>query len=300
MSDPAMELAAETGVSISEIIDQGGLTTVFQPIVSMRDRCVVGMEALSRGRHPLTGRVIPPADLFGAAREPETLLALDRACRETALGMFRRLKPPGEECMLWLNFETSLLDSIEVGTGRLFESVRKVGLRPRDLVIEIIETNVRNLDALIRFVEIYRNHGFHIALDDVGAGRSNLERIALLKPDIIKIDRFLIQDMDREHHKQELVRSLLHLARGTGALVVAEGVETREEALTALNLGLNLFQGYFFARPSDDWAGSHETARSTMDLMAAPFREAKVQRIKDRKAYHAKLDRIMRDILDPL
>ena len=86
-----------------------------------------------------------------------------------------------------------------------------------------------------------------IALDDMGTGYSNLERIASIKPDIIKLDRSLIQDIDREYHKQELFDFFLKLAHKIGVFVVVEGIETEAEALSCLERGADLVQGFYFA-----------------------------------------------------
>ena len=94
-----------------------------------------------------------------------------------------------------------------------------------------------------------RDHGFLIALDDVGTGHSNLDRIPSLEPDIIKIDRSLITDINEKFYNKEVTRSLISLAERTGSLPLAEGIETVDEALTLLSMGIDVFQGYFFGRP---------------------------------------------------
>jgi len=100
-----------------------------------------------------------------------------------------------------------------------------------------------------------KSYGFSVALDDVGTGHSNLERIARIKPDIIKIDRCLIHDLDQERYRYIVVRSLRNLAQSIGALVLAEGLETEGEALAALDLDINLHQGYYYAKPEEYLTG---------------------------------------------
>ena len=145
------------------------------------------------------------------------------------------------------------------------------------------------MDALIRFVDQHKKLGFFIALDDVGAGHSNLERIALLKPDIIKIDRFLIQDLDREYHKQEVVRSLYNLAGGIGAVVVAEGIETEAEALTVLDLGVNLQQGYYYAHPDQNYAQQLAQCQSKIRSVAERYRLRRMVRFSRRKEFFSSI-----------
>jgi hypothetical protein len=88
-----------------------------------------------------------------------------------------------------------------------------------------------------------------IALDDVGAGHSNLNRIPLIKPDILKIDRYLVQDIQGDFYKQEVLRSLVSMSRRLGTLIIAEGVETQEEAVCLLDMDVDMIQGFYFARP---------------------------------------------------
>jgi len=97
---------------------------------------------------------------------------------------------------------------------------------------------------------LYKRFGFLIVLDDFGARHSNLDRILLLKPDILKIDRELIDGVGRNYYKQSIVASISDLAGKIGTLVLAEGVETEEDIIKCYELGVNLFQGYYFARPA--------------------------------------------------
>src|ERR1700691_5780145 len=104
------------------------------------------------------------------------------------------------------------------------------GLRARNIVLEIGESAVRDEGELRRWVQSYREAGYLIALDDVGAGHSNLNRIPELQPDILKVDRYLVHGIDEDFHRKEVYRSMASMAHGLGAMIIAEGVETEEEA----------------------------------------------------------------------
>ena len=213
------------------------------------------MEALSFGLHPDGGRIIPPLQLFHEAESQGKTLDLDRLCREKALVAFAERFGRDTDLMLWLNLETSILSEEVVGSDRLMRAVHESGLAPHQIVIEIVETHVPDVSSLQKFVEIYKGYGFSVALDDVGTSHSNLERIARIKPDIIKIDRCLIHDLDQERYRYIVVRSLRNLAQSIGALVLAEGLETEGEALAALDLDINLHQGYYYAKPEEYLTG---------------------------------------------
>jgi EAL domain-containing protein (putative c-di-GMP-specific phosphodiesterase class I) len=244
-------------IDITKVISREAIRTFFQPIISIRQKAVVGLESLSQGIAVSeasasvadgVGGMIPPERLFTMAEASGLTVELDRLCREKALEAFQSIaqKP---ELFLALNFKTSIIDQGVVGSGHLLQQVLRHHLNPENIVIEIVESEVKDLEALAEFVQSYKNHGFLIALDDFGAGYSNLDRVAVIKPDIIKIDRSLLHHFDREYYKQEMVKSLIRLSHKLGALAIAEGVETAAEAILAVELGADMLQGYYFSKP---------------------------------------------------
>lgn len=234
---------------IRDIIDKELIVTRVQPIISAKRKTTMAVEALSRGIHPATGETIPPDKLFYAAAKNGLTLELDRLCRKKSLQTYSELRKNNSDIVLFINFDVSVLDKNVNGSNHLLNSVKELGIEPSSILIEIIESKVENVDALRKFVSTYRSAGFLIGLDDIGAGHSNLDRIAMIKPDIIKMDRSIIDGIDRDYHKQEVFRSMTGLARNIGAMIVAEGVENLDEAVTTLDLGANLFQGFFFSKP---------------------------------------------------
>jgi EAL domain-containing protein (putative c-di-GMP-specific phosphodiesterase class I) len=237
-----------TTFDLQEIVSKESLEAHFQPIVSLRKKTISGYEGLIRGLHPASGETISPQALFHQAAELGLTLELDRLCRKKVLETFGPMAAQKPECYLSLNFEASVIDQGVVGSGALLRQVTDAGLRPSSIALEIIESNVKDLDQLQKFIQTYRDYGFMIALDDVGAGHSNLNRISLLKPDILKVDRYLIQNIHMDFYKQEVFKSLVGLSHKIGAVTLAEGVETQEEALTVINLGVDMIQGYYFSR----------------------------------------------------
>ncbi len=235
--------------NLREIIDGGWVEPHFQPIVSLNRRSIVGLEGLSRGLHPGTQNLIPPTELFHQAMIQGLELELDQLCRKKVMEDFRLVRAENPEFLLSLNLDTSIFSQGVAGSDYLRQQVTEAGLQPEHIALEVIESDVKDLKELQRFVELYRGYGFLIALDDVGAGHSNLNRIPLIKPDILKIDRFLVQEIQGDFYKQEVLRSLVNMARRLGTLIIAEGVETQEEAVYLLDMDVDMIQGYFFARP---------------------------------------------------
>ncbi|WP_051356010.1 EAL domain-containing protein [Acetobacterium malicum] len=270
---------AETAVNISEVIRQKSLVAYFQPIMSVTGKKILGLEGLIRGIIPGSDQLIAPKLLFDAALASGLTIELDRACRDAVLAAFHDYHQANPDLLLFLNLDTAIIDEVG-GSNYLCDQVRHSGISPKNIVIEINESKALDTRGLSQFVTTYKNKGFLIALDDVGAGFSNMDRIAGLKPDIVKIDRSIIQDMDRIYHKQEVFKSLVNLTNKIGALIVAEGVETRAEAIQVLKLGGQVIQGFYFARPGNDFVLKAELIVKTAEVVDA-YKTLLLQELED-------------------
>jgi c-di-GMP phosphodiesterase len=128
--------------------------------------------------------------------------------------------------------------------------VRQAGWSPREIVLELTErTYADNPEALRQRVAALRDQGFRIAIDDMGTGYASLHVLADIRPDYIKLDRLLVHSLAREPIKRNLVTAITGFAHTAQSLVIAEGVERREDELALLELGVNLVQGYLFGVP---------------------------------------------------
>ena len=224
------------GPSIHELLKNRGIVTYFQPILSARQRSIVGLEALSRGVGEDSG-VIPPRTLFNAADEAGLVDDLDQLCRQQAVRAFARLREEAGDHMLFLNLHVPVAQTPAALASEIDELVTMGGLGPRSLAIEILEAEIQDMGQVRALVNLLRSRGFLIVLDDVGSGHSNLDRIPFIKPDLLKVDRTLISRIDTDYHKRGTLKSLVDLGRKIGALVVAEGVETEGEAMVAPRVG---------------------------------------------------------------
>jgi len=266
------------------VLSEGSLDIHFQPIISLKKKSIIGVEGLARPRETGSGRPILPLDLFAWASRRGQTVALDRLCRRKALTAFSLMAGAPQSPLLFLNFESSVLDQGVLGSGVLRRAVSECGLVPGQIVIEINESKVADVEALARFVEVHREQGFLIALDDLGAGFSNLDRIGLLKPEILKLDRSLIVGIETDFHKQELFKSLVGLGRRVGSLVLAEGVETEEEVSVCVDLGADMVQGFFFGRPSAPDRLSLELVDSQLFAAAEKQRKRAAERMGRHRA----------------
>ena len=279
------------------------VTTHFQPIFSVRRQRVVGLEALSRGVGP-RGDLIPPVTLFKLAAAEGIAGAVEDLCRQSAVRNFQRLRGRPDELLLFLNLDLASMTNPPALSAELEALIRDRGLDPRSVGVEFLESR---LDDVGRFGEVasaLRGRGFLVVLDDVGAGHSNLDRIPLFRPDVIKIARSLITGVDGDFYKQETFKSLVGLARRIGALVVAEGIETEAEAVTVLELGADLLQGFLLGRPSAaaafDDDSSFERAAGCVEPLARAFKRHMIGQINARKLEYRRVGEILNRILSEL
>ena len=230
---------------LQEIIAKRRLRPLFQPLVSLRDRRIMGYEALIRG--PSDGPLHSPLNLFDAANRAGRLGEVELLARQVSLGQFKRLGLPER---LFLNVSPECLLTPGFKGGRTLELIRAAGIDPARVVIELTEHQpTHDLALMKRAIEHYRAMGFSIAIDDLGAGYSGLKLWCDLRPDFVKIDRHFIQGIHDDPAKQAFVRSIRDIARSLQCRVVAEGVECREEREAVEGLGIELAQGFYFAPP---------------------------------------------------
>lgn len=235
---------------LDSIIRRQRLKPLFQPIVDMASGQLLGVEALIRG--PLDSPLHSPAALFKAALRDGQLYALDLACRAAAIAAFAR-QPHQPELLLFINITPAGLKAEQSQRGATARMLADHGLTPRQVVVELSEQYaIEDPELLKAAVAHYRQLGFLVALDDLGAGYSSLKLWSQLRPDIVKIDRYFISGIHTDPTRKAFVRSLVELGRATGARIIAEGIENREEWQQLTRMGLQYGQGFLFARPAAD------------------------------------------------
>ena len=240
---PVTEQASALGL----ILAQGDLHSLFQPIVCLSERRILGYEALSRG--PSNSPLHSPLTLFAAARHAGRLSDLEQLARRTACQAFRDLKLEGK---LFLNVSPESLLEPAHQPGRTLKLLQSLGIPPSQVVIELTEQAPIDDYALLQTaLHHYRAMGFSIALDDLGAGYSSLRLWSELRPDYVKIDRHFIDGIHQDALKREFVGSILQIAKASRAQVIAEGIELTEELAVLTEMGVDLVQGYLLCRPQE-------------------------------------------------
>jgi len=225
---------------VRDVLNGDFLHLAMQPIVRSRDGTAFGYEALLRSSHPnLTG----PTSVLQAVERHGLVGDLAGVVATLALGW---LETSPASSALFINLHPAELGEPDA----LRERLRRLQTHARRVVLEVTErSSIYGVRAWEDSVAVIRGLGFEIAVDDLGAGYSALSVLAELQPRYIKVDMSIIRDSDRQLHKQRLLDLLCRFADATGSLLVAEGIETRAEALTVQACGAHLLQGYFFGRP---------------------------------------------------
>jgi EAL domain-containing protein (putative c-di-GMP-specific phosphodiesterase class I) len=240
----AVELARR-GVTVEVgVLAEAEFWSVYQPIVSLADRSVVAHEALLRG--VVDGREVGGGDLFFVAEQAGWLHRLDRIGRESAItGAMPWLG--GDD--LFVNFNPSSIYRPQVCLASTERVVHDTGIDPGQLVFEVVESHaIADRGHLVSILDHYRSLGWRIALDDVGVGWSSLSLLAAVRPEVVKLDKSLVQELP-DDGARTVLRAVTDLAHQLGAVVVAEGVETERLAEEVTALGADLGQGWLFGRP---------------------------------------------------
>jgi EAL domain-containing protein (putative c-di-GMP-specific phosphodiesterase class I) len=176
------------------------------------------------------------------------IYAFDQACRSKAIGLAASL---GLDRSLSINFLPNGIYDPKACLRHTLKAASQHNFPHHLLTFEIVETEgLADPAHLAAIVAEYRSRGFRIALDDFGTGYSGLARLADLRPDILKVDRILVKDCDRDTTRRRILANLLALGRDVGTDIVLEGVETEAEMLALRAIGGRFMQGFYFARPA--------------------------------------------------
>lgn len=243
VDDAHQQMLVRLASALSEVLTTGSLVPVYQPIVRLDDRGVVGYESLGRTGHNLSelnfGHILKLANERGQGG------TLSRLMRQIALKQL-----PASDGWLFFNLHPQELEDLEQLVVSFDEIVAAVG--PNRAVVEVSEASVTDLEEMARVRDALRERGVLLAYDDFGAGQSRLMDLATVPPDFLKLDMAMVRDIDHAEHKarRELLRALIQSTTDSQVNVIAEGIEREEEAQVCAELGCTLGQGYLFGRPA--------------------------------------------------
>ncbi|NGQ96948.1 EAL domain-containing protein [Brevibacillus sp. SYP-B805] len=247
--------------ALRQVLEEEQIRVLAQPIVSLDTGHITGWEVLTRG--PENTPFAMPDQLFHYAYQTDLLVHLELLVVKKAFMVIRQQNTTRP---VFLNVTVPSLKN-----PYFFQSLTKLltqfpEIDPQQIVFEITERHpIDDLAAFSRSLGILRKAGFKLAVDDTGAGYASLHVISELLPDVIKIDRSIIHDIDRHEVKDAVLDAIMMVARKIGSHVVAEGIETEEEAKVLLSKKVDCAQGFFFSLPlepfpeiKDNWVAKQK------------------------------------------
>lgn len=234
---------------LGDMMGSGRLAAWFQPIVDVHSpRRVVAVEALARGQD-LAQNWILPNRLLSAARDSGQLASFDQYVHERAIAAFDLPAPVA----LFLNVDPRTLEAPELDLERILRAAARQGLDPRRITLELVECEtIRDMVRVQDVLTEARSLGFGIALDDMGAGYSNLNLMHELRPDVVKLDMSLTRDVTSDPYKAVIVEKMLETTRRLGVRTVAEGVERPAELAWLQAHQVDYVQGFLIGRPAPE------------------------------------------------
>ncbi|TGN18389.1 EAL domain-containing protein [Leptospira idonii] len=226
----------------------------FQPIVNAINRSISAYEVLGRQFNPDENTYHSLGGLFHSREQDMVpIYNIDRILREKAV---QQLKESGLRTKLFFNMMPNFLSRVHhtdlfAENFHIIQLIEKYGINRNQVVIEITEDEFDgSIERLIQIVQIFRDYGLKIAIDDLGSGFSNLERIGYLHPDIMKVDIQIMRESLNKNSFKQVLGAISEMSQKLGSQLLFEGIETEEEVNLALSMGANLLQGFYFSTPN--------------------------------------------------
>ncbi|KGS64500.1 EAL domain protein [Burkholderia pseudomallei MSHR7527] len=268
------------------------LASAFQPVISITHKRVVGYEALARATDA-NGAPISPDTLFARAQARGETILLDRLTRCLHVANFAAQDTGA--CWLFLNVLPQMFDA-GIAPGAFIEALcAHFALPPTRVVLEVIEQPSRNEVALARTIDMIQHGDFLIAVDDFGTGFSNFDRIWQIKPDIVKLDRSILERSLAASDAHRIIHHLVTMLHHAGTMVLAEGVENEDALQILMDADVDFVQGFCFGRPAPSLEHARRAAPARIEAAWRRFAERTKARCGD--VVHPGFDTIERIML---
>ena len=243
--------ASRKDKEVKELIFNESFSTAFQPILSLAEGGTIGFEVLNR---PKSSVHFPTTeDFYNYIGKSNNVFKIEGFLRNLSLKRYAeqvRQTDSHEDGLIFLNIQPQVLTDSAYRSGTTLDLLAKYGLSPDRVVLELTEKEaVSDYQSFEKIIDNYRKQGFRIAIDDAGTGYNSLKTIISLKPEFIKLDKFLIRDIHIQPAQQQLVELLLGFAEQSNTHMIAEGIENVQELQYLKDLGVHFGQGYALGRP---------------------------------------------------
>ncbi len=226
------------------------LDYAFQPIVNVKSGKIYAVEALLRNYHE-AGGFYSIFNLFDEAFHDAMLYQLDLELRAMALKKFSKIEI--ENLQMFYNLDNRIMYMPDFTTGNTSNILEELNFDKKSICFELSERGtLQDPSSITNMVTRYQQEGYDIAIDDFGTGIAGLQLLYYAQAKFIKLDRFFIQNIQKDAKKRLFCSSIINMAHIMSMKVIAEGVETKEEYLTCKDIGVDLVQGYLIQKPKTD------------------------------------------------
>lgn len=236
--------------SIKTLIENEGIDILMQLVISPNKDFAAGIEALSRGIHPVSGEHISPVILLEAARAEGLEIELEKLMVKKAFETFKPIYDEKPELLLFVNISETVAEEA-LSSKFIIESIEKLQIPPQNIFFDIIEFEFSKIEIVHAFIEYYRALGFYMCLDDLCRGYSNIDKILYLCPDIVKININALRSMDHLPYSNHFVKLINTITEQMGILIVAKGIEDAKDIDFSFDCGAEFMQGFYISKPQD-------------------------------------------------
>ncbi len=235
--------------ALHHAVERGEIEVHYQPLVALADRRIVGAEALVRWNHPDHG-ILLPAHFIKLAEDNGTILPIGRMVLEQACRQAQTWQQEfGSTLQVGVNLSARQFQQAGLA-DEIAAVLQATGIDPQQLCLEITESlAMDDVDLTSAILTTLHTLGVQVAIDDFGTGHSSLGYLARFPIDVVKIDQSFVRDIDHDRVKSAIVSAVVALSKAIGSTTVVEGVETAAQLEELQNLGCDVAQGYYFARP---------------------------------------------------
>lgn len=239
---------------LTSVEEKIGLLSYFQPIISLKENKIIGYEILLRGI--INNQLTSPKSIYNIFESNSEIIDFDFKVIKHHLKEISKIYNENYLYSINLSFPRERLSSIDetmlrLNINEMVEKVKEYKMCTENIIIEISENEIGSSIQQINFVKQLKEKGFLIALDDIGKNNSNFSKLVDLKPNILKIDKSLIKDIEKSGYKSSIVKNIISISEETGSIIIAEGIEKIEELEKISWLGCDLVQGYFYSKPME-------------------------------------------------
>jgi EAL domain-containing protein (putative c-di-GMP-specific phosphodiesterase class I) len=240
--------------ALHKIMKNDKMSTFFQPIIKLTTGETIGFEALNRPA--VTNLFASTEEFYEFVGQSNQVFLFECFCRNISLKRFmERLNDNllQRNTLLFINIHPRVLMDSNYQSGETLQLLASLGIDPKQVVFELTERSaVTDFSMFEKVLSHYRSQGFRIAIDDVGSGHNSLKTLIYLKPEFIKLDKSIIQNIDQNIEQQQLVKLIIEYAKQSGTEIIAEGIERAKELAFIKQQGVHYAQGFALGQPQEE------------------------------------------------